>query len=86
MRCDLNRAENVQGNRLNASPWIVAIETNDCGRITYTEGMTEENAAEIAASFEPVEDEFKLGLTSSLAADGWIPVLCPTAHAHRENE
>lgn len=87
VRCDLNRAENVQGNRLNASPWIVAIETTDCGRITYTEGVTEENAAEIAASFvESAEYEFKLGLTSRLAADGWIPFLRPMAHAYREIE
>lgn len=86
VRCDVTHAESVQGTRFNASPWIVAIETTDCGRMTYTQGVTEENAEEIAQAFEPGAYEFKLGLTSRLAADRWIPFLRPSAKEYRPVE
>lgn len=84
VRCEVTSAEKVQGNRFNAAPWIVAIETTDCGRITYTDGVTQENVEEIATSFEPAAYEFKLGLTSRWAVDGWIPFIRPKAHDYRE--
>lgn len=80
VQCDVTGAKPVQGNRFNASPRIGAIETTDCGRITYRRGVTEENVGEIAVSFEPAECEFKLGLTSRWAADGWLPFVRPSAH------
>ena len=83
VRCDVTHAESVEGTRFNASPWIVAIETTDCGRMTYTQGVSEENVDEIAQSFDPGAYEFKLGLTSRLAANGWIPFLRPSAKEYR---
>jgi len=83
VRCNVTHAESVEGTRFNASPWIVAIETTDCGRMTYTKGVSEDNVQEIAQAFEPGAYEFKLGFTSRLAADGWVPFLRPSAQEYR---
>lgn len=84
--CEVLEAESSQGNRFNSADWIVAIETSDCGRITYIEGVTEGNVEDIAASFDSGEYEFKLGLASRLAADDWIPVLQPSAVDYRSTQ
>lgn len=86
VRCNVTHAEGIQGTRFNPSPWIVAIETTDCGRLTYTQGISETNVEKIAASFEPGRYEFKLGLTSRLATEGWMPFLRPSAQEYREVE
>lgn len=81
--CEVTDATSSKGNRFNSSDWIVAIETTDCGRITYTEGISEGNVEDVASSFDPGEYEFKFGITSRLAADGWIPFVQANAHEYR---
>ena len=81
--CDVTHAAPAKGNRFNNATWIVAIETTDCGRITYTEGLTEDTVDDIVDAFEPGEYEFKFGISSRLAADGWIPFLRPSAYDYR---
>ena len=86
VRCNVTHTEGIQGTRFNASPWSVAIETADCGRLTYVQGVSETNVEKIAASFEPGRYEFKLGLTSRLATEGWIPFLRPAVQEYRQVE
>ena len=38
----MTHAESVESTRFNASLWVVAIETTDCGRMIYTKGVSEE--------------------------------------------
>lgn len=82
--CDVTHAETAKGNRFNTSTWIVAIETTDCGRMIYTQGVSKDNVEEIVASFDAGEYEFKLGIASRLAADGWFPALRPTVYDYRQ--
>ena len=84
--CEVTHAETAKGNRFSTSEWMVAIETTDCGRMIYSQGVTEDNIAEIAASFDPEEYEFKLGIASRSAVDGWLPFLRPTVRDYRPIE
>lgn len=81
--CEVISAEPSKGHRFNASEWLVGIDTEDCGRVVYSVGVTEGNAGELASSFEPGEYDFELGLSSRAAAHGWLPFVAATAHGYR---
>ena len=83
--CEVIAAESSKGNRFNTSEWLIGIDTKDCGRVVYSVGVNEENVHELAASFDPRAYDFKFGLSSRLAADGWLPFVAATAQDYRQS-
>ena len=81
--CDVIDAKPTKGNRFSDSDWRIDIETQDCGVVLYSVSVNTDNVEELAASFEPGRYDFQLGLPSRLAADGWLPVMSPTARDYR---
>ena len=81
--CQVIGAEVAKGNRFSSTVWLITIETTDCGNIIYRQALSDENVAFLADSFEPGAYEFKLGFTSQLAADGWVPMLAPSTSNYR---
>lgn len=81
--CQVLDAEATKGNRFSSTVWRITIETTDCGNIIYRQALSDENVEFLADSFEPGAYEFKLGFTSQLAADGWVPTLAPSTSNYR---
>ena len=79
----MTSAEPSKEHRFNASEWLIGIETEDCGRVVYSVGVTENNLGELASSFEPGDYDFELGLPSRAAAHGWLPLVAANAHDYR---
>lgn len=73
VQCQVVDSNAEQGDQYSASAWVVVLETQDCGRMLYVEGVRRDNVEEKAADFEPGQYEMKMGLTSQWAADGLLP-------------
>ncbi|MDR7348283.1 hypothetical protein [Enteractinococcus fodinae] len=84
--CEVISAEPSKGHRFNASEWLVGIETEDCGRVVYSVGVTEENVGELASSFQRGAYDFEFGLSSRAAAHGWLPLMAATAQDYRSSQ
>lgn len=83
VQCQVVRAEGQQGDQNSASAWVVVIDTQDCGRLVYVEGVNRDNVDQQAQGFAPGQYEMKMGLSSQLAARGLIPGLNPSFVEYR---
>ena len=84
MQCQVVDANGQQGGQNSASAWEVVIDTQDCGRMVYAEGVNRDNVEEKAADFEPGRYEMKMGITSQWAANGVIPGVNPSFEEYRQ--
>ena len=73
VQCQVVASNGQQGDMNATSAWVVVIDTEDCGRLMYSNGVNKDNVEEKAADFEPGAYEFKMGLTSQWAAKGFVP-------------
>lgn len=81
--CEVIEARPFKGDNTSLQPWHVKIETSDCRDVLYSEGVTEENAQEIADSMMPGSYELKMSWLSRRLAEGWIPTMAPSAEEYR---
>ena len=82
--CQVMRADGQRGDQNSASAWVVVIDTHDCGRLVYVDGVNRDNVDQQARGFAPGQYEMKMGLSSQLAARGLIPGLNPSFVEYRQ--
>ena len=83
VQCQVVESNAEQGDMNSASAFVVVLETKDCGRVLYDEGVNRDNVEDKAAEFEPGQYEMKMGLTSQWAAEGIIPGINPSFEEYR---
>lgn len=83
VQCEVVAANGQQGDQNSASAWVVVIDTQDCGRLLYVEGVNRDNVHQRALDFQPGQYEMKMGLSSQLASEGIIPGLNPSFEEYR---
>lgn len=83
VQCEVVNSSAEQGDLNSASAFVVVLETQDCGRVLYDEGVNRDNVEDKAAEFEAGQYEFKLGITSQWAADGFLPGFNPSFEEYR---
>lgn len=78
--CEVTTAQATQGTHGSGTPWLVEIQTADCGTISYLEPFTEEKAQAFVSELRTGSDyEFKLGVLSRVMLKSPIKVIAPTA-------
>lgn len=83
VQCEVTEASGQQGDQNAVSAWVVVIDTHECGRLVYSADVNQGNVEERAAEFSTGSYEFKMGLTSQLAAQGLVPGMNPSFDEYR---
>lgn len=83
VQCHVVDASPSKGSWNSPSTWRVAVETQDCGEILYSNGVTTENVEDIADQFAAGAYDFQLGWISKLSTQGYIPGMHPSAAEYR---